>query len=98
MTTPVQAIIYRLREAHAKCWHMPKPDRIVLNPAGFSALRQYLISTQASVQERMALEPAVPAFDGMKIVENPLLRDDQFVVTDREGNILAVGSLTKGEP
>lgn len=93
MTTPVKDIITTLRYSMAKCWHMPKPATLTMHPVGFKCLRDYLLSSQASVHEKMALEPARPAFDGMRIVENPLLADDQFVVTDRECNILAVGRI-----
>lgn len=93
MSNPVKDIITTLRYSVAKCWHMPRPATLTMHPSGFRSLRDYLLSTQASVPEKLALEPAGPSFDGMRIVENPLLADDQFVVTDRECNILAVGRI-----
>ena len=91
-TTPVQAIIGDLRQSVVKCWHMPKPAVITMHPIGFKLLRDYLLSTQACIQEKMALGSG-PTFDGMRIVENPLLKDHQFVITDKDCNILCVGSV-----
>ena len=88
--TPVQAIIGDLRKSLVNGGRMP--TTITMHPVGFKLLRDYLLSTDATTNEKTTLASG-PTFYGMRIVENQLLKDHQFVITDNDCNILCVGSV-----
>lgn len=89
--TSAGVIIDSLNQLLCKCNPRHKAEILVMHPLGFGRLQAYARST-CNVHEYHERADG-PMFHGLKVVENCLLKERQYVVMDKDKNVLYVGSL-----